>query len=153
MKQGILAFSFLIISMLCYGQMHSIYYYDSLFRRPLQRYMVTRYCEACARTGLALIQISKVEDSLRLISVYSSDSNYNYTYDKIFTKEINSRCNQFVENGFRMLVPIYFYYEDDSTLHKPSSLMDSRVRKKIKDLSNNMVVMEPIIVTRYPSVR
>lgn len=64
----------------------------------------------------------------------------------------NAKCIDYIEKGYKAVIPIYFYY-DNGTLNAPSSMSDSILKKKIRRLNRKTFVMEPIVFTVYPSVK
>src|SRR5436190_8658101 len=113
--------------------------YDSLIKRVMERSIINDGCTGCPDTGVALLMIVKT-DSIRMKSVYSSNTKYDYANDSNLLKRLNERSRNYIREGYIVVVPLYFYYADK----KPSANMMKSVEDKLKKIELTTHVMEPV---------
>jgi hypothetical protein len=122
--------------------------YDSLITRVMVRSIINDGCTGCPDTGIALLMIVKT-DSIRMKSVYSSNTKYDYANDSNLLKRLNERGRNYIRGEYTVVVPLYFHYGDKS----PSDEMMKAVEDKLKKIELTTHVMKPVVIVTYPPAR
>jgi len=120
--------------------------YDSLITRVMVRSIINDGCTGCPDTGIALLRIVKT-DSIRMKSVYSSNSKYDYGNDSNLLKRLNERGRNYIRGEYTVVVPLYFHYGDKS----PSGEMMKVVEDKLKKIELTTHIMKPVVIVTYPA--
>src|SRR5436305_7862163 len=64
----------------------------------------------CNNTGISVLKIYKETDSVKMMSLYYSCSDYDFSSSKYLSKALNKYCKDSIPDKCAIVVPIYFYY-------------------------------------------
>jgi hypothetical protein len=122
--------------------------YDSLITRIVMRSIINDGYGGSPNTGATLLRIVKT-DSIRMKSMYSSDSKYDYANDPNLLKRLNESGRNYIRGEYTVIVPIYFHYGDKI----PSEEITKAIEDRLKELKLTTHVMKPVVIVTYPAAR
>lgn len=126
------------------------YRFDTLLKKKI--FFSLPNCVDCDSTGISIIEVYKLNDSIKIKSWYSSGYGYNFEKDNRLTKRLNTELIDTIPVGYHAVIPLYFYYKNDAGIvSSPSNKAGSAAEKKIRKLKRKSVVLEPVIITKYPT--
>ena len=127
---------------------------DLTMIKALGQNILYPYCHGCDSSGLSLVKVYKYKDSLRVRSLYASDSRFNLEEDMQFIRRLNLKYKQRFSEGYTAIVPIYFYYYSEREVPDPiHPVAKSTLESKIKELTGKVHILKPITVAGYQIVR
>ncbi len=125
---------------------------DSLVSKCLERYLMlsTRYFDDITASGSLLLLVSK-KDSMTINSIYTSHKKLELTDEGKLQDKMNLKCKNEIDQLDHLMVPVYYYYPNDSPI--PNDL--SKIRQKIKKLRRRGYYLSnfPLTITISRGVR
>jgi hypothetical protein len=101
-------------------------------------------------TGATLFQLEKVNDSIKVESLYSSSREFDLAQDKYFLSAMNGFARS-IPNSAKLIIPLYFTLETASTTKKYSQENQKDLEKKLQQLKvkPSMSILPSIVITGY----
>jgi len=148
-KKTLFSICCLTIISFAYGQ-RANRQYDSLIKRVIERNVANARCDSCPRTGVCVIKVEKT-DSVRIGLLYASSETFDVTRNKTFLISMNRYCRDYIKEKYAVIVPLYFYFNDDS----PADELLTDVELRIIDwkLKRHKNVTEPILFNTFEQRR
>ncbi len=92
--------------------------YDSILQRCLTRYIQHPDYQNKIKSGFAILTLSKADSSIKISTVYVSDKMFELINQNLVTNKINEICNNKINNPFKLIVPVYFFFNQERKLSK-----------------------------------
>jgi hypothetical protein len=153
MRSLVLFILFIELSQSTFGQQNSIDSCNRIIERALQKNILTPEYDDIDSSGLALLKISKINDSILIKSIFCSAVQFNLEINKYFSRLLNRYYKVKLPNNYEVFVPIYFvYYNAKDSIAPYSKDSKNNLEKKIKTLKKKNI-SSPVTVTAYPMQR
>lgn len=152
MRKILLAFIILLKLLPVSAQTLDKHVIDSIVIKNVQRNIFAPGLIEEGSVGISIIDVSVLNDSIKIQSLYSSGEGYELTNQKYLVRELNSALMQKIPGDYKAIVPVYFHYSNAGE-HKPPATAQAEAQKKIDSLKATTNVLDPVTLILYRSVR
>lgn len=120
---------------------------DTSLKRMLERYIGAPRSVSKGENGMALIRVYKSQGSVMLKTVYASNKDYDLNVDQRLI-EVANRKNAPVVLKEDVVVPVFFYAQDETHKETPANLTPA-AKKVINEMGAGTQVSEPIWIITF----
>lgn len=125
----------------------------SAIYKVIERFVGVEPCEGCAKTGANVLEISNLDNSTQVKTVFASDNYFDFGNDKVLKTKLDEISKEF-NVPFDVIVPVYFFsYDDEKKLSpnptQPSPELMKAVQEKIDNLGKQKTVYDPVVIVFF----
>ena len=126
---------------------------NKMVKRILQNNISVPEYEETSSSGLTLIKLSKVNDSILVNSLFCSAEEFNVANDKSLIRSLNRYYKNKLPNNYEVFVALYFtsYNSKGSLVPYPQG-SEEMLKLKLRLLKKRNV-LNPVIIVAFPLQR
>jgi hypothetical protein len=105
--------------------------YDSIIFKSLKRNIGHPYPDNDAKIGANFLKFTKIDSTINIESLFKTDTAFEITSFKSFRRNINKELNDKIKPPFILVVPIYYFYDKETSFSKKTLRKIKKARRKI----------------------
>lgn len=121
--------------------------------KVIERFAVNKTCDTCLNTGVSVLEISNLDNTTKVKTVFASENNFDFSNDNVLITKLNEISEQ-LKVPFDVVVPIHFFsYEDQQSpnpdITQPSPELMKAAQEKINNVDNQKTVYGPVVIVTW----
>jgi hypothetical protein len=124
---------FLLAFINSYGQ-KDFNKYDSIIFKSLKRNIGHPYPDNDAKIGANFLKLTKTDSTINIESLFKTDSAFEITAFRSFRRRINEELNDKIKSPFVLVVPVYYFYDNETSFSRKTLKKIRKAKKKILKL-------------------
>ncbi len=118
--------------------------------KVVERWVGVEPCESCLKTGVNVLEISNLDNTTKVKTVFASDNYFDFGNNKLLMTKLDELSKQ-LKMPFDVIVPIYFFsYDDQQSLNpnvtQPSPELIKAAQEKINNINKQKTVYGPVVI-------
>jgi len=118
--------------------------------KVVERWVGVEPCESCLKTGVNVLEISNLDNTTKVKTVFASDNYFDFANNKLLITKLDELSKQ-LKVPFDVIVPIHFFsYDDQQSLNpnvtQPSPELIKAAQEKINNLNKQKTVYGPVVI-------
>ena len=105
--------------------------YDSIIFKSLKRNIGHPYPDNDAKIGANFLEFSKTDSTINIESLFKTDTAFEITSFRSFRRRINEELNDKIKSPFVLIVPIYYFYDEETSFSKDTLRRIKKAKRKI----------------------